>query len=988
VTRSLVSRAPQALTVACLLAFAGFHLRQRAEGTHGVVPPAVTTQVETPAAPESTGTTLFRRVALGVRALLPFAPQDTVPTAMPAHSETVLETHVKGGDGDLPPRLAPTESRRGVPFRTVEEVLPRGIQVMRIPVPASLPLREQVDWTMRAEPTVYLLSATEGSISGAALTDSRAATVVVRVPASAMPGILPVGEATFTTASESITVPLELVVGRVRRATVTSLRPSFAATSGSSTILAFEVMNNGNGVDTFTVRVETLPGWRAGAIPDMILRPAERRRVDVPLHIPLEAGTTAAYPTVRVYSGDADIAATALMLNVTSGEGHDLLPGPDLAVAAASVIGDSTGTMPVFAAQLRGPLGNGIMLNGRAAIATDPSDVNNLGLSRAGIFLGGAFLSATAPGWSATVGNTGSTVSDLVGTGVYGIGGAGSFSRGDIRTSALLVNSQVGSALSAAGKVEKQLAGATVGVAASHLEDGFLVGRTLNAIGLQGSGTPWGGVKLNGEVAWRSFTGGEGLGLYGSAQRATERDFLAISAGYAPGGSSAYARATNELNVSGSRRISERVALRADGFYSIDQPSGGGEFASKGVSLAPAFALGRAMTLETEVRRNDYDAKNEGRGFGNGETQLNGTLRGIRGRTRWTVGGTYATGDRTSDDSLIGLHSVQDYRRLGVSGAMGWTLPRLTLDVGGDFTRSEVASGFFPRQLRVGVSASRIQPFRDPRLPTLMASLDYTTWFSSEQNASIVARIGGEALLARDLALMVDVERNPLIRPAGTPTPWIAAIRLSKSMRLGWAYAEPKTRGMVYQDVNGNGRRDGDEGGLQGVLVRRGSATAVTDAAGRYVFKGRDGDAPTIDPVSLPIGQVVGADSGAKVTGSELAVIPTSPLTIKLVPVADSLGRLPTASPDQFFVIARDQQGNDWAIRPGLDSIARFDALPPGTYTVGADFSGSIERLRVSGEPPVIEVKAGVTLPVIELKYQPRPVRLFTGVPGSTTPRR
>jgi hypothetical protein len=63
------------------------------------------------------------------------------------------------------------------------------------------------------------------------------------------------------------------------------------------------------------------------------------------------------------------------------------------------------------------------------------------------------------------------------------------------------------------------------------------------------------------------------------------------------------------VNVSGSRRLSERVALRADGYFTADEPSTGGEFVSSGFSVAPAFALGRAMTLETEVRRNDYDSK-------------------------------------------------------------------------------------------------------------------------------------------------------------------------------------------------------------------------------------------------------------------------------------------------------------------------------------------------------------------------------------------
>lgn len=930
-------------------------------------------------------TTLFSRVSKGLHSIRPFAASTVPASATPVVDGPVARE--KGAEVVPEARRVPTTIRRGTPFRLAEEVAPRGIQVMRVPVPATLAGRDAVDWTVRAEPTVNLLSATAGSVPRDALSEARSATVVVRVPASATAGILSIGEATFVTETDAVVVPLELVVARIRRATVTSLRPSFAAVSGQRGALGFEVHNAGNGVDTFAVQLETPSTWRVTSVPVMVLRPGERRRVEVDFNIPAVFGSTAVYPQVKVYASGNEIATTTLFMNVASESESDRKPGPDLGIGAASVLGDSTGAAPVFALDLRGPVGRGIMLNGRAAIATDPSDINYVGLSRAGVFMGGAYLNATAPGWNATIGTTGATVSDLSGIGVYGIGASGGVTTGSVRTSAMMVNSQQGDAISAGGRVEKSLGSAMVGVVGSHLEDGFLVGRTLDAVGIVGSATPLPGMKLNGEVAYRSFTGGQGVGVYASAQRATEHGFFGISAGHAPGGSTAYARALNEVTASASHRITNRLAIRADAFTSADKPPTGGNFKSTGFTVAPAFAFGRTMTLETELRRNDYTSASQGRGFGNGETQLNGTLRGMLGRTRWAAGANYATGSRTSVDASLGLNSDQGYRRAGVTGGLGWSFQRLVLDVGADYTRSEVASGYFPRQMRLAATASRIQVFRDPRLPMLAANLEYTTWFSSEQSAAVVARVGSEMNLTRDLSLLVDVERNPLIRPAGSPTPWVAAVRVQKSIRLGWAFSEPRTRGMVYQDINANGRRDADESGLGGVMVRRGTSTAITDNTGRYSFVGRDGNAPTIDPVSLPIGQVVGTDSGAKVKGSELAVIPTAPLTIKLTPVADSLGRLPVGNMDQVVILARDQSGNEWSLRADLEGVVRFDALPPGLYTLGADFSGSTERLRIAGEAPVIEVRPGVSLDVVTLRFQLRPLRVFNGASTGRTGR-
>src|SRR2546430_16488205 len=70
------------------------------------------------------------------------------------------------------------------------------------------------------------------------------------------------------------------------------------------------------------------------------------------------------------------------------------------------------------------------------------------------------------------------------------------------------------------------------------------------------------------------------------------------------------------------------------------------------------------------------------------------------------------------------------------------------------------------------------------------------------------------------------------------------------------AALRPAVQGVVYEDRNANGRRDPDEPGVLGAVVRRGAESVVTDRSGRFRFYDHT-DAPArLDETSLPFGLV------------------------------------------------------------------------------------------------------------------------------------
>jgi hypothetical protein len=182
-------------------------------------------------------------------------------------------------------------------------------------------------------------------------------------------------------------------------------------------------------------------------------------------------------------------------------------------------------------------------------------------------------------------------------------------------------------------------------------------------------------------------------------------------------------------------------------------------------------------------------------------------------------------------------------------------------------------------------------------------------------------------------------------------------------------------RGKVYEDRNGNGQRDPGEPGLAGVMVRRAGESAITDASGRYRFLTR-ADAPArLDESSLSFGLIAPFDASRS---ADLAVLPTSPVTVRLVPTRDSTQAAGGGSElTNIRVQARDQAGNIWSARADSQGVAVLHSLPPGIYQIELDLTGLQTPLILRGALPSFKVEAGGSVPTMVVPLYPRPVRMF-----------
>jgi hypothetical protein len=179
--------------------------------------------------------------------------------------------------------------------------------------------------------------------------------------------------------------------------------------------------------------------------------------------------------------------------------------------------------------------------------------------------------------------------------------------------------------------------------------------------------------------------------------------------------------------------------------------------------------------------------------------------------------------------------------------------------------------------------------------------------------------------------------------------------------------------------------RDADEQGLAGVMIRRGGQTAVTDNSGRFALEGTDPVPVEVDPVSLPAGDVApSVTPGLNAKTVTFGIVPTGAVAIRLLPVADEVGRRPETRLDLLAVLAKDDRGMEWYLRADTTGTVHYDALPPGHYTFTLDPSGTTERLKQVGDPVILDVKPGENLPPLELRFSPRSAKLFNGGSGST----
>lgn len=875
------------------------------------------------------------------------------------------------------PRPAISATHR---VRSTMVVRPRDFAVLQIPVPASVQGGGPIEWHARAAEEMQLLSGVTGMVR--AVEDS--VTMVVRVPEGSPAGERDAAIIEFSSATTSVETRVSLVVARIRRPSVRLDRRLIIVPQGERTIVRAQVVNLGNATDTFDLRASVPNVLVATVTPALVvLNAGESRTVVIETRQRSANGAGGGFLRLAAHAsaGDSSSSQTQIDFAPRAPVGPR---GPYLRLGAATVVGDDRGATPVLGAAISGTYRGNIQLYGQAVHPLDAGDVNAVGLARVGYSVNGAFLQASAPTWRSRIGVLSERASVTTGENIFGVGVSGGARHGGWDASAIAA--QPASWTPGSGQMVSATAGyrgpfGRASLTASHLRDGFAGGRSLDAIGVGIQTSPLDGLTVDGEAAYRGFDGRAGVGLAATTEYRSSTRFGRVELAHTPGGTTAFAAATERAGASGGLRVGRRFTLQASAFRASNRPDGQDPSRSSGIGGGVSTLLNDESTLDLTVSGRSFESEATPTGFGNEEVTARA---GLRTRYRGLVLAGYAgvgSSARTLSPLSGGTAKVSGTRRVAGGSAL---LPTAdgSFSLAVDYESNARGTGFLPQAMSVGLAGNQI---RIPGLtsgPRLDVSVQRYDWFDTRQAGTQIL-VGTEFGLGTDYTARVSLERNPFIRAVGASTPWTMSLRLERGLHLPGG-RRAAVRGVVYEDRNANGAQDPTEMFLSGVRVRRGNDFATTDRRGRFEFEAPGSSAVYVDPLSLPEDQVPTGPGIPSAGGNplQLRVVPTAPLIIRLRYVVDSLGRAPTTPKNRLTVAIRDSANVVWALRPDSSGHVAFDALPPGIYTIEVDLSDGNERLRLLRAAPQVIIQPGTKTEPVTLEIGLRPVRVFNNLDG------
>ena len=869
------------------------------------------------------------------------------------------------------------------PAASRARALPRSIQVFTVPVPAVFRAGPALTYTITPTGGATIVPPLQG-VAAAGGIGPGAILVAASVPAAALAGVRTIAQVQFSQGRVSVTVPLELEVSQIAGATLRLAQQLFGAKPGERVVIHYFVTNSGNGFDTVDITVVPPPDWRTIELPRRyMLGAGQSTSGEATISVPLGAVSGMFSVALTASARGRPIATAGAVIQLLETPGGRLL-GPTLVAGLASVLEDSGRAAPVVGFELRGPVTDQVQAFGRLVQAADPGSVDPRDLARVGYFVGAPFLTLTAPRWQVTGGSAGRSFSDVTGVSAYGHGASFNWSNEQWSVGGLAAVPVAVAPGAAGGHLlgvrvggEVWRPGAQLNATLTDLNDPQLAPRRLQAIGIGAVSPPFSGVTVSGELADREFAGGAGLGWLTELKRQTRDDFGQLRLVHAPGGSTAFAHARDELSAVAARGLGGRLSLGVAYWSSGDESPTFSRLHTLGWSLAPRYDVDAHTSLALEARSNSFDATSAAGQLGNGETVARLGVTTQRG-TRFFSGA--ATLGNASQTAALpgGPVIVTSAGRQSLSAGGGVATDRGTVELTGSLEHNGAGIGLLTNAFVFGVRATRIT-LAALRGPVLNAELQHYGWFG-DRPAVTVARFGLTAPLPGDLALTVDVEHNPFSSGLVGGTRWVPVVKIERAMHLAVGALQPVAKGEVFEDRNANGVRDPGEPAVAGVVVRRGTETIVTDRAGRFHFYDRVAAHVRLDETSLPFGMIpntaVPADR-QPLKAIAIGVIPTTDVDVQLVASADSNGRTPQVDFTGVPLQAAEAGGNVWTTRADAQGHAHFSALPPGHYRLEIDFTGLREPVRLRGQAQGFTIEPGRAVPLLTVPVYPRPIRLF-----------
>jgi hypothetical protein len=909
---------------------------------------------------------------------------------------------------------------------------PRTVRLITVPVPAEFRGQSAVAYSVRRSRPGAVDAAVDDH-GGVVTPDDAHILLTVAVPSTARAGALRLADVHFTQtlatgAQRAIIVPVVVDVAPVRALEASVPIGTVHAVAGGRVDVPIDLRNLGNALDTLRLQLELPEGWR-GSLPDgtlVELAPGEQRHQRLALQAPRDwrPGTAFVVVTGERPVGDGRApaprtestreAAVRLVVPVallTATRGSAAF-GPQLGITYSALQAPGLGMTDAWGFTLAGPLTSSVQV---AASWTHRPLAGAPGLARVG---GGQLfptLALSHARWRLDAGHAATDFGELGGLvrGGRGVGGLLGDSMRRVQalfaTPFLFDGATRDAGVLAGVRVDAVARGAMWSGSVSHLRDPLLTRGALDAVRLGvGSARPsaFGArpvIDARAEMAWRRWADGQGLGASAELARRTSAGEWRLRATSAPGGSVALARGRHDVTLSGGQQLgASRVGVV--GWYADDaatlrgsspgvsaaRPDGAAVARtvtqrSAGLGLMPQRTLGTRGTIGLDLRATSAAS-------GDGQLVQQSTTRTLGGFTALRLGTLTATSSAllTRLDRTVAL----DGRR-GVPAEeqqLQWTMQLFVP------TRLGAVDLYSALQDRRGPDALaggqhdvtlRLDQVRLPGLGGRVAAsgaIGRITSLGSGVHV-VTQRVGLSALLPLATAVRLDLERNPWLR-AGGRTGWTTALRVERSFGTPALLRGSRGLGTVFEDRNGNGVRDPGEPGLAGVVVRVGSEVVVTDRAGVYRLTRSGGGVPEVDERSLPFGLLVapfgarGVRSDAGDGSLDIPVQVTGGVEVRLDVQGDSLaGTRGREALADVAVRAVDALGRRHVARVLAPGVARFDALPAGTYQLEVDATAASEPLVVQGGTPVFTVVGAGTPQVVTVIVGPRRVRLLRGQP-------